>query len=84
MDMERWRKLSPLLDAMLELDPVTRARSMATMRTVTTAITTDTTTAIGPAPVAGTATRTPTAAEPPPENPLRLGNSAPPAPSDMA
>ena len=32
MDMERWRKLSPLLDAMLELDPVTRARSMALMR----------------------------------------------------
>ncbi|MDG6348899.1 serine/threonine-protein kinase, partial [Luteimonas sp. 8-5] len=32
MDMERWRKLSPLLDAMLELDPATRARSMALLR----------------------------------------------------
>src|SRR3546814_9865574 len=32
MDTERWRKLSPLLDAMLELDPATRARSMASLR----------------------------------------------------
>src|SRR5690606_36921726 len=32
MDMERWRKLSPLLDAMLELDPATRSRSMALLR----------------------------------------------------
>ena len=32
MDMERWRKLSPLLDAMLELDPVTRSRSLASLR----------------------------------------------------
>lgn len=32
MDAERWRKLSPLLDALLELDPATRERSLAMMR----------------------------------------------------
>ena len=29
MDPERWKRLSPLLDAMLELDAATRARSLA-------------------------------------------------------
>ena len=29
MDAERWQRLSPLLDALLELDPETRARSLA-------------------------------------------------------
>lgn len=29
MDAERWQRLSPLLDAMFELDPATRARSLA-------------------------------------------------------
>jgi len=32
MDAERWRQLSPLLDALLELDPETRQRSLAMMR----------------------------------------------------
>jgi serine/threonine-protein kinase len=32
MDADRWRKLSPLLDALLELDPATRERSLAMMR----------------------------------------------------
>lgn len=32
MDAERWRRLSPLLDAMLELDPATRERSLAALR----------------------------------------------------
>src|SRR5690348_13325429 len=32
MDAERWRTLSPLLDALLELDPATRERSLAMMR----------------------------------------------------
>ena len=32
MEAHRWRKLSPLLDAMLELDPATRARSLALLR----------------------------------------------------
>jgi serine/threonine-protein kinase len=32
MDADRWRKLSPLLDAMLELEPATRARSLALLR----------------------------------------------------
>ena len=32
MDAHRWRKLSPLLDAMLEMDPATRARSLALLR----------------------------------------------------
>jgi len=33
MDAERWRILSPLLDALLELDPETRERNLETMRT---------------------------------------------------
>jgi serine/threonine-protein kinase len=32
MDPHRWRQLSPLLDAMLEMDPATRARSLERMR----------------------------------------------------
>ena len=32
MDAERWQRLSPLLDALLELDAETRARSLALMR----------------------------------------------------
>ena len=32
MDAERWQRLSPLLDALLELDADTRARSLALMR----------------------------------------------------
>ncbi len=32
MDAERWQRLSPLLDAMFELDPQTRARSLALLR----------------------------------------------------
>jgi serine/threonine-protein kinase len=32
MDADRWRRLSPLLDALLELDPATRERSLALMR----------------------------------------------------
>ena len=32
MDAERWLELSPLLDAMLEMDPVTRARHLEQMR----------------------------------------------------
>ncbi|HVI59391.1 MAG TPA: serine/threonine-protein kinase [Luteimonas sp.] len=32
MDAERWQRLSPLLDALLELDPQTRERSLASMR----------------------------------------------------
>lgn len=32
MDAERWQRLSPLLDALLELDPETRARSLALTR----------------------------------------------------
>src|SRR6478735_5286899 len=32
MDAERWQRLSPLLDAMFELDPDTRARSLELLR----------------------------------------------------
>jgi serine/threonine-protein kinase len=32
MDAERWQRLSPLLDALIELDPDARARSLALMR----------------------------------------------------
>jgi len=32
MDAERWQRLSPLLDALLELDPETRERSLASLR----------------------------------------------------
>jgi serine/threonine-protein kinase len=32
MDAERWQRLSPLLDALLELDPDTRERSLASLR----------------------------------------------------
>src|SRR5690606_17196168 len=32
MDAERWRRLSPLLDALLELDPQVRLASLASMR----------------------------------------------------
>ena len=32
MDPERWKRLSPLLDAMLELDAETRARNLASLR----------------------------------------------------
>ena len=32
MDAERWQRLSPLLDALLELDAETRARSLASLR----------------------------------------------------
>ena len=32
MDVERWQRLSPLLDALFELDPDARARSLALMR----------------------------------------------------
>jgi serine/threonine-protein kinase len=32
MDAERWQRLSPLLDALLELDPAGRARSLASLR----------------------------------------------------
>ena len=32
MDPERWQRLSPLLDAMLELDPPTRSRSLELLR----------------------------------------------------
>ncbi|MGH8031318.1 MAG: serine/threonine-protein kinase, partial [Luteimonas sp.] len=32
MDAERWQRLSPLLDALLELDPGARARSLAALR----------------------------------------------------
>ncbi|HVI25461.1 MAG TPA: tetratricopeptide repeat protein [Xanthomonadaceae bacterium] len=32
MDAERWQRLSPLLDAMFELDPETRARSLELLR----------------------------------------------------
>ncbi|MFC7302375.1 serine/threonine-protein kinase [Cognatiluteimonas weifangensis] len=32
MDAERWQRLSPLLDAMFELDAATRARSLASLR----------------------------------------------------
>ena len=32
MDAERWRRLSPLLDALLELDPQARLASLASMR----------------------------------------------------
>ena len=32
MDPERWKRLSPLLDAMLELDAATRGRSLAALR----------------------------------------------------
>jgi serine/threonine-protein kinase len=32
MDIERWQRLSPLLDALFELDPDARARSLALMR----------------------------------------------------
>ena len=32
MDAERWQRLSPLLDALLELDPPTRERSLASLR----------------------------------------------------
>src|SRR3546814_185674 len=31
-DAERWQRLSPLLDALLELDPPTRERSLASLR----------------------------------------------------
>ena len=32
MDAELWQRLSPLLDALLELDPETRERSLASLR----------------------------------------------------
>src|SRR3546814_1145550 len=32
VDAERWERLSPLLDALLELDPPTRERSLASLR----------------------------------------------------
>jgi eukaryotic-like serine/threonine-protein kinase len=32
MDAERWQRLSPLLDAMLELEPEERARSLQLLR----------------------------------------------------
>ena len=32
MDADRWQRLSPLLDALLELDPETRARSLESLR----------------------------------------------------
>src|SRR3546814_11908149 len=32
VDAERWQRLSPLLDALLELDPPTRERSLASLR----------------------------------------------------
>src|SRR6476659_5857404 len=32
MDADRWQRLSPLLDAMFELDPETRARSLELLR----------------------------------------------------
>ena len=32
MDADRWQRLSPMLDALLELDAETRARSLASLR----------------------------------------------------
>ena len=32
MDAERWQRLSPLLDAMLELDDTARAQRLASLR----------------------------------------------------